>query len=173
MSRMAKVWVVIGGYAAAILAGIAAGWFYNWRVASLPYDTSGGMYAAGEMMSSLAAFLVVALVPTLLALWFLRRHEGFWNAMSVASLAFAAVGLVAVLSPIVFPTAPRHVGSLVVELLRLAQLLGVPLWCLAFGLFSFMAPTHATRRVLVAATAIEIVIGVCAVVHWFVPRHPL
>ena len=173
MSRMAKVGVVMGGYAAAVLAGIVASWLYNARVGALPYDTSGGMYAAGEMMSSIAAFLVVALVPTLLALWFLRHHEGFWNTMSVASLAFAAVGLVAVLSPIVFPTPPRHVGSLVVELLRLAQLLGVPLWCLAFGLFAFLAPTRATRRVLVTATAIELVIGVCALVHWIVPRSPL
>ena len=169
MSRVAKVGVVVGGYGAAILAGFVAGWFYNWRVAALPYDTSGGMYAAGEMTSSLGAFRVVALVPTLLMLWFLRRHEGFWNAMAVASLAFAAVGLVAVLSPLVFTPPPQHVGSLVVELLRLAQLLGVPLWCLAFGLFAFLAPTHATRRVLVAATAIEIVIGVCALVHWIVP----
>ncbi len=169
MSRWAKFGIVMAGYGAAIVAGWSASWQYNARVAGLPYDTSGGMYAAGEAMYSTAAFLVVALVPTLLALWFLRHHEGFWNTMSVASLAFAAVGLVAVFSPLLFPTTPRHIGSLVVELLRLAQLLGVPLWCLAFGLFAFMAPTRASRRVLVAATAIELVIGVCALVHWIVP----
>jgi len=169
MSRWAKFGIVTAGYGAAIVAGWLASWQYNARVAGLPYDTSGGMYAAGEAMYSTAAFLVVALVPTLLLLWFLRHHEGFWNTMSVASLAFAGVGLVAVFSPLLFPTTPRHIGSLVVELLRLAQLLGVPLWCMAFGLFAFMAPTRASRRVLVAATAIELVIGVCALVHWIVP----
>src|SRR6267378_3935245 len=122
MSRWAKFGIVMAGYGAAIVAGWLASWQYNARVAGLPYDTSGGMYAAGEAMYSTAAFLVVALVPTLLLLWFLRHHEGFWNTMSVASLAFAAVGLLAVFSPLLVP-----------------------------------------------ATAIELVIGVCALVHWIVP----
>jgi len=129
------------------------------------------MYAAGEAMYSTAAFLVVALVPTLLALWFLRHHEGFWNTMSVASLAFAAVGLVAVFSPLLFPTTPRHIGSLVVQLLRLAQLLGVA--SVVPGLRALRVhgadpgvASRAGRR-----TAIELVIGVCALVHWIVPAH--
>ena len=113
MSRWAKFGIVMAGYGAAIVAGWLASWQYNARVAGLPYDTSGGMYAASEAMYSTAAFLVVALVPTLLLLWFLRHHEGFWNTMSVASLAFAAVGLLAVFSPLLFPTTPRHIGSLV------------------------------------------------------------
>ena len=108
MSRLAKVGVVITGYVAAIVAGNVAAGLYNARVATLPYDTSGGMYAGGEMLSSLAAFLVVALVPTLLALWFLRRHERFWNAVAVASLAFAGAGLLAVLVPLVFHRTTTH-----------------------------------------------------------------
>jgi len=34
------------------------------------------MYAGGQLLQSLAAFLVVALVPTLLGLWFIVR----WSA---------------------------------------------------------------------------------------------
>ena len=96
MGRAARIAVVVAGYAAAIGAAAIAAWAYNWRVAAFPYDTSGGMYAGGEMMCSLAAFLCVALVPTLLALWFLRGNEKFWNVVAVASLAFAVVGLLAV-----------------------------------------------------------------------------
>jgi len=173
MSRVAKVGVVIGGYVAAILAGVAAGWFYNWRVSALPYDTSGGMYAGGEMISSLAAFLTVSLVPTLLALWFLRANRGFWNCVAVGALAFAGFGLVAVVRPLLFPTASPHVGSMIMELVRLSQLLGVPLWAGAFGVCALLAPSRASRLTLVTATVIELVIAVCAVVHWFVPRPPL
>jgi len=173
MSRLAKVGLVIGGYVAAIVAGVVAAGLYNARVATLPYDTSGGMYAAGESMYSLAAFLVVALVPTLLGLWFLRGHERFWNAVAVASLAFAAAGLLAVLTPLVFRNATTNTTLLLVELLALSQLLGMPLWFLAIALFALLAPSRKTRRKLVAAAAVELVIGVCALVHWFVPRPPL
>src|SRR5678815_4601497 len=102
MTRGSKCGWVIGGYAAAVVAAMVAAWLYDVRAAALPYDTSGGMYAGGQMLQSLGAFLVVALVPTLLGLWFLRGHERFWNAVAVASLAFAVIGLVAVLATLAF-----------------------------------------------------------------------
>ena len=173
MSRWTKVGVVIAGYAAAFVAGGVAAWLYNARVSAQPFDTSGGMYAGGEMMCTLAAFLVVSLVPTLLALWFLRGHKRFWNAVAVASVAFAGAGQLAVLMPLALHNTPRHIAFLIVNLLGLAQLLGVPLWCGAFVLFAFLAPTPEARRKLIAAVAIEVVIGACALVHWFVPRPPL
>jgi hypothetical protein len=172
MTRAAKIAVVLAGYAAAIGAAAIAAWAYDKRVASLPYDTSGGMYAGGQMMCSVAAFLCVALVPTLLALWFLRGHEGFWNVVAVASLAFAAVGLLAVLMPLV-STSTRNVALALLGLFGLVQLLGVPLWLLAFGLFAWLAPTRQSRHKLLSAVAIELVIGVCALVHWLAPRSRL
>ena len=125
------------------------------------------------MMSSLAAFLVVSLVPTLLALWFLRRHTRFWNVVAVGSLAFAIAGLLAVLMPLVMPDRTGHIGVLLLSLLGLSQLLGMPLWSVAFLLFAFLAPTREVRRKLIVAIGVELVIGVCALVHWFVPRPPL
>ena len=62
MSRLAKLGLVIAGYVAAFGAGTLAAWRYDARVSALPYDTSGGMYAAGEFMSGLAAFLTDARV---------------------------------------------------------------------------------------------------------------
>ena len=55
----------------------------------------------------------------------------------------------------------------------LAQLLGVPLWSAAFALFAWLAPTPETRRKLIIAVGIELVIAVCAAVHWFVPNSPI
>ena len=96
MSRWAKVALVCAGYLLALVAGGVASYMYNARVSALPYDTSGGMYAAGEFMSGLSAFFMVALMPTLLMLWFLRRNWKLWQAIALASFGFASVGLLAV-----------------------------------------------------------------------------
>jgi hypothetical protein len=173
MGRSAKVTAVIAGYVLAVTAGFVAGWIYDVRVSSLPYDTSGGMYAGGQMLTSLAAFLVVALVPTLLGLWLLRRHTGFWNGVAIISLAFAVAGLMAVLMPLIARDPKGNPALMLVDLLGLSQLLGAPLWLMAFALFAFIAPTRLARRRLALAVAIEVVIGGCALIHWFVPRPPL
>jgi hypothetical protein len=170
MSRWAKVGIVLGGYVAAFIASIVAGWLYNWRVSKLPYDTSGGMYAGGEMIQSLAAFFLVALVPTVLALWFLRGNDRFWNTVAGAALVFAVVGLFAVVSPMVIP---ERVGvMLFLSLIAVMHLLGAPLWFLSFGVFALLAPTRATRRKMTLAVIIEGVTGICCLIHWLVPRPP-
>ena len=56
---------------------------------------------------------------------------------------------------------------MLVELIGLAQLLGVPLWTAAFVLFACLAPTRPARRLLIIAIGIELVISLCAVYHWF------
>jgi len=172
MGRWSKVGVVIAGYVAAVVAGVMAGWLYDARLEAMPYDTSGGMYAAGVMMASLGVFLVLSLAPTLLALWFLRPHTRFWNALAVSSIAFALAGLAAVLAPLVVRQPPQNIGLMLLSMLGLSQLLGVPLWLGAFMLFAFIAPTRQVRRKLVLAVAVEVVIGACAALHWFVPRAP-
>jgi len=43
----------------------------------------------------------------------------------------------------------------------------------AFALFALIAPTPQVRRKLLFAVGIELVIGACAAVHWFVPESPL
>ena len=172
MSSRAQIALVIAGYGAAIVAGIVAGRIYDAQVAALPYDTSGGMYAGGEALTSLGVFAIAALFPTLLTLWFLRRNERLWNAIAVAAMAFAAAGLVAVLAPLLTPSEPRHVALALLSLFALAQLLGAPLWSLAFAFFALLAPTRPVRRKLLFAFGIELVIGACAAVHWFVPAPP-
>lgn len=173
MGRATKLGIVIVGYAVAVIAAIAAGWLYDLRMAAMPYDTSGGMYAGGQMLTSLAVFLFVALVPTLIGLWFMRTDPKFWNGVAVVSLAFAIAGLVAVLTPAAAGPPPQSLPHMLIGLLGLAQLFGVPLWLAAFALFAALAPTRESRRTLIVAAGIELVIGACAFVHWFVPNPPL
>jgi hypothetical protein len=60
MSRRTKIGAVAGGYVLALVAARVAAWLYDLRVSALPYDTSGGMYAFGQMSAALSAFLLVA-----------------------------------------------------------------------------------------------------------------
>lgn len=173
MRTRAKVGVVVTGYVAAVGAAILAGWMYNVRVSALPYDTSGGMYAGGEALTSLGAFLVIALFPTLLALWFVRRHERFWNVVGTLAIIFAAVGLVSVLKPVGTNGARESIPVFLLSILWLGHMLGAPLWAMAFGLFALLAPTPRARRRMMVALGIELFIGICAFVHWFVPGSPL
>jgi hypothetical protein len=112
-------------------------------------------------------------VPTLLGLWFVRGNAKLWNAVAVASLGFAVAGLLAVLAPLVVHGAPRSAPHMLVDLLGLSQLLGAPLWLAAFGMFALLAPSRPARRPLAVAVAVELAIGACAFVHWFVPSSPL
>jgi len=169
MSRWTKVAIVCAGYVLAIVAGSVASHLHDARLNAMPYDTSGGMYAAGVFMAGVAAFLVVALVPTLLALWFLRGSTRLWQAIAFASVGFAGAGLVAVLVFLMSRDTSRSPVLMIVNLFGLAQLLGVPLWTIAFALFAAFAPTRHARRLLVTAIGIELVIGVFAAIHWLVP----
>ncbi len=173
MKTWMKFALVIGGYVLAFVAGGLAEWSNDVRVAKLPYDTSGGMYAGGAMMAWLGAFLLVATVPTLLAMWFVRRHEGVWRAVATGILVFAGAGLLAVLMPLVIHGKPTFVPLLLFSLLGLVQLLGVPLWLGGCVVLAYFAPTPRVRRLLVAAAGLEVVIAVCAYIHWNVPLPPL
>lgn len=52
LGRSARIATVAGGYALAFAASWGAAWAYDVRMAAMPYDTSGGMYAAGESLAS-------------------------------------------------------------------------------------------------------------------------
>lgn len=171
MSRWAKVGAVIGGYLLALLAGCGAMAGYQRRFSPTDMQTMGGMIAGGEMLYGGAVLALIALVPTGLALWFLRRRRGLWSALSVAGLIFAVLGLGAAIAVLASrgsgPT--RSVPILAIELLGIVQMLGSPLWTSAFVLFAMLAPAPDLRRRMLVAAAIEIIVALCALVH-FLPR---
>ena len=166
MIRHRSTLVAAGGFLLAIAAGIAAGALYDLRVSRLPYDTSGGMYAGGQLITSLGTFVLVALATALLWAWLERRNERLWRWLGTLSVAFAGVGLVAALMSAGMGI-PHHPALVLMSLLGLAQLLGVPLWTLTFLALTAIAPTPATRRRFLGATGLELVIAVVAAVHWF------
>ncbi len=93
---LAKWGVVIAGYAAAGLIATAA---VNARYLhqSAQAQASPGMCAWGDFVLFLEVFGLGAILPTALALYFLRPIRLFWILSSIAALAFAATGLGAAL----------------------------------------------------------------------------
>lgn len=165
-----RVAAVAGGYLLACAAAWTAGWIYDARMAAMPYDTSGGMYAAGQALAALGVFFVAALPPTLLALWFLRRNAIFWLLVAAGSLAFALIGLAGSLLFMTARATPTDPVGMALELVGLAQFLGVPIWIVALVLFLALAPTRPARRLLQGAVAIELACAACAAIHWFGAR---
>src|SRR5262245_62473135 len=106
MNRWIKLAVVLAGYVLAFVTSSVLVAIDDRQFSPADNQAMGGMIAGGEMMYGIALFLLGALVPTGLALWFLRRHRPTWSVLTVGCLAFAVAGLVAVLGMVATRGAP-------------------------------------------------------------------
>jgi hypothetical protein len=158
---------VIGGYVTAFLVASGTVALYDRRFTPADNQAMGGMIAGGEMMLGFGVFVLASLVPTWMALWFVRRHRGTWSVFTVACIVFAALGLAAVLSayPLRGPV-PRASWLVLVDLFGVMHMLGSPIWLACFALFALLAPAPHLRRRMLLAVAIEIVIGGLGLVHF-------
>ena len=73
MSRLAKLGLVIGGYAAACLAAIGAVYVNGLFTQNATAQASAGMYTFGDLILFGSIFSFLALLPTGLAVYFLLR----------------------------------------------------------------------------------------------------
>ena len=169
MNRVSKTGVVLGGYAAALLLTWALFYIYVFMREDIG-PGSGGMQAFGDALLFAGVFGLLALVPTALALYYLRPFEKFWVAFSIASLALAATGPVAAL--LMGRLHQSYSAAVLVGFFGLLKVLGAPLFGLGFVICAVIAPTGRSRGRLVAAAGIEFVVGAYAffcllvVGHW-------
>src|SRR5262249_29346693 len=170
----AKLGIVLAGYVLAVVVSVGAVAIYDRRFTEADNQTMGGMIAGGEMMYGAGVFVLVSLLPTGLGLWFIRKSRTAWSAFSLACLAFAVIGLGAVLAPLAARVTPGRASMLdFVLLLSIVQMLGSPLWIASFGLFALLAPARDLRRRMIAAAAIEVMIGGFGLVHFLTPNSPI
>lgn len=168
MSKLSKLGIVLAGYAAAAIAAFVICSVVD-RLNRSP-DSSGGMQAFGVMLGCLGLFGLLALIPTALALYYLRAFQKFWNIFPLLALAVAAAGLVAALMLSRTFSAPW--AALIFGFLGLLKVLAAPLFGLAFLICTFLAPTQRSRRALLAAAVIEFAVGaygfLCLLIvgHW-------
>lgn len=171
MNKLGKIGVVLGGYAAALFAASAVVEYRQMQTSAAENQASGGMYAFGDFLSFVATFGVVALVPTGLALYFLRPHAKFWTVLSIICLAIAATGPVAAIVVAAIPAlqlqAPVWQIAVALGFLRLA---GAPLLAIGFFACAAFAPTRRSRRALLLAAGIECAVIAYRLIHHFLPR---
>ena len=171
MSRLSKVGRVLAGYAGALLVSAAV--FYVYVVMRKDAGAgSGGMQAFGDSLLFVGVLGFLSLIPTAIALYYLRPFARFWTAFSIACLALAATGPVAAL--LMGRLHPSGSGAVVLGFLGLMKVLGAPLIGLGFVVCAAIAPSGRSRWRLAAAAAIEFVVGAYAffcllvVGHWLV-----
>jgi hypothetical protein len=174
MTRTKKVVLVLAGYGLALVASTLVVALYDRRWTPYENQTMGGMIAGGEMMLGGAVFVLASLVPTGLALWYLRRSRRFWSAFTGAGLGFAVVGLASALSLFGMRGTTGVFGLIdLVGLFGIVQMLGSPLWIGGFALFAILAPAPDLKRRMWLAAATEALVAGCGVLHFFSTAPPL
>jgi len=173
MSRWLQFGLVLAGYFLAGVASVIVVAVYDRRFSPVDNQAMGGMIAGGEMMLGGAVFALVSLVPTGLALWFLRGNQRFWSAFTAIGLAFAIAGLAAVLTTLVARGGMSEGPALALfGFFGIVQMLGSPLWIGGFLVFAALAPPGGLRRRMLIATTIEVVVAGCGLVHFLRPSLP-
>jgi hypothetical protein len=91
----AKWGIVLGGYTLAILIPAGIVWLHVLLTSGPQYDASSGMYAFGDALLFIALFGMIAIIPTGAAAVFLGLRRTIIALFLLATLAVAAVGVVA------------------------------------------------------------------------------
>jgi hypothetical protein len=170
MNGLVKSGIVLAGYVTAVLAANAAVDYRLLHTQGEDAQASAGMYAFGDALLFLAVFAVVAVLPTGLALYFLRPYRLFWTALSLTALSLAATGLLAaavyVLASFQAPPGSRWELWAAFAVLRM---LAAPPLATAFALAGLIAPNRTSRWSLLVAAAIEGAVAAYAILHWCAP----
>ena len=164
-----KALLVAGGYAAALLAAWVVVRVYVMSTDTPDRQSSAGMYAFGDTVLFVAAFAMAAVPATMLLLYFLRSVPRFWLWGSVAAVAVATTAVAAMLSYLLrAPGIPTSTWTALTPL----RILLAPELALGFFLGLVFAPTRSSRRLLLAAAAMELGAFVAvALVWWGSPRQ--
>jgi hypothetical protein len=172
---LAKCGVVLAGFVAAALIANAAVNARDLRLSAQAQDAPG-MFAWGDLILFLEAFGLGAIIPTVLALYFLRPIKQFWTVFSITAIAFAVTGLGAALVVALTAQLDHEPTQSFVRLLPaiggLREMMS-PAAGVIFVLATLTAPTRRSRLVLLAAAVIESPIGLYSFFRWFAPFHVL
>ena len=172
MKRWMRVGIVLAGYVLAFIASVATVVIYDRHFTAADNRTSGGMIAGAELIYGTGMFLLVALAPTSLALWFMRKSRPVWSWFTGFGVAFAILGLPAALLTHTLREPPRAPFITLASVFGVAQMLGSPLWIGGFALFAWLAPARDLRRGMLFAAAIEMAVAACAFGHFVMRWRP-
>jgi len=164
-----KLGLVAAGYVAAFLVASAVVAVRIANTSGPDAQASSGMYAFGDAYLFVATFGVLALVPTGAALYWLRPYRQFWVALSALGLGIAITGAAA---GILFALGRHAEASSTLGAWASASVLRIlfsPVLTPAFLVAALVTPYVGPRRVLFAATVVELAVVVYAGLVWFLP----
>jgi len=168
-SVRSKIGIVLGGYAAAFaLATLAVAVSMAWNSGPVA-DASSGMHAFSDLLLFAAVFGAVGLLPTGLALVWLRPYRPFWTVLSVAAIVVGATGVIAVALFASGRSEPVSTTLGAWSGVAVLRILPAPLFAAAFLLAAVLCAYRTCRRILLATAGIEVLICLYAVVVWVMP----
>ena len=117
------------------------------------------MFAFGQSMLFLLVFGGLALIPTVLAFYFLRSSVKFWHGFAVLCLAFSIIGLIIVLANALMNANVLHIAessATVISLLGVLGAFGAPILIIGFLVLAVIAPSRRPRLLLLASAGLDI-----------------
>lgn len=164
LSRTRKVLLVAGGYGFALVVALVVTKLYILATDTPDRQSSAGMYAFGDTMFFVGVFALAAVPATALALYFLRSVPRLWLWASATAVGVATTAVGAMLTYLL--RTPGATTNTVVMLAPIRILLA-PVLGLGYFLGLVFAPTRESRRLLLAATAMELGAFVVVVLIWW------
>ena len=159
MNRSTKIGIVIVGY---ILAGaVASASTYIQELATRGTDAqaSQGMFAFGQSILFMLVFGGLALIPTVLAFYFLRSSEKFWNGFAVLCLGFSITGIIIVIANALMNENILHIAESSADVISLFGVLGAfggPILIIGYLVLAVIAPSRRPRILLLASVGLEL-----------------
>jgi hypothetical protein len=168
MKPFVKVGMVAAGYFAAFLIASAAVAIRISRTSGPEAQASSGMYAFGDAFLFVIVFGVTALVPTGVALFFLRTCRPLWTILAAVGLGVAITGVAAaVLFAAGRNAAPSPLAT--AAMFSVPRILVAPLLALTFFVCAVLAPYRSPGIALLTATVMEAAVSAYGGYVWFVP----
>ncbi len=169
MKTPGRVGVVLAGYAAAFLAAWGATALSAAFTRGPEAQASAGMFAFGDALLFLGVLLLLALVPTVLALRWLRPVPWFWGGLALLALALAASDVVAAawleldqMRPYDPPRAAdgsiADPGRMRASFHAFSWLFTTPFVAVGSALSALFAPAGRSRRGLLAALLVTLAV---------------
>ncbi len=159
MNTSAKTGIVIAGYILACAGAFTAAYVNELATRGTDAQASPGMFAFGQSILFMLVFGGLALIPTVLAFYFLRASEKFWNGFALLCFAFAIVGIVIVFTNALINAGVLHISessSAVVSLFGVVGAFGGPILIIGFLILAVIAPSRHPRILLLACAGLEI-----------------
>ena len=159
MKKSVKIGIVIAGYILALVGAFVLTYIRELAAQGTDAQASQGMFGFGQDILFLLVFGGLALIPTVLAFYFLRSSEKFWNRFAVLCLAFSIGGVLIVIANAWINANGGYGSSSIAAVLSLFGVLGMfgaPLLIVGFLILAVIAPSARSRFLLLTSAGFEI-----------------